>query len=191
VALVAYGDESMRQRRDRPGIYVVAATVFESNRADEFAARVVKLGRGRRAFHWRDEEERDRRRAIEAVGDLDALHLAVVGIGLDGGRQERHRRQCLLRLIWELEEARVPHLWLDDRRPHQNADDLAAVAAWRASRVLPTPGLKVDFVDAAVNPLVVLPDIVAGAVGSAQADGDGGRLKPLAPSLEVITIELT
>jgi hypothetical protein len=89
-----------------------------------------------------------------------------------------------------LEQAEVGHLWLDERRPHQNADDLAAVAAWRASRVLPTPGLKVDFVDSTVDSLVILADIVAGAVSAAQGDGQQRYVMPLQSLLDVISIEL-
>jgi hypothetical protein len=99
VTLVAYGDESMRQRRDGSGIYVFASPVFDLAHAEDLRIQVAKLGRGRRPFHWRDEEDRDRQRAVEAVAEMDALHFVVVGMGLDGVRQERHRRQCLLRLL--------------------------------------------------------------------------------------------
>jgi hypothetical protein len=151
---------------------------------------VSKLARKQLPFHWREAGPRQRRAAVELLSQLDAVHCVVVGTGLDGARQERHRRKCLQRLLWELDQFGVSHIRLDARRREQNDADSAAVAAWRAQRVLSSE-LRVDHVRARAEPLVWIADIVAGAVTAARADGDEQHLKPLESMLHEITITLT
>jgi hypothetical protein len=179
----------MRQRRDRAGIYALAAPVFDAGLADGLRSAAAGLGRRGQPFHWREAGHRRRQEAVELVADLDVVQFVVVGIGLDNARQERHRRKCLQRLLWELERFGVTQVVLDARRPQQNAADRAAVAAWRAQRVIGS-GLRVDHVPAKVEPLVWLADLVAGVVTTARGDGDERYLKPLEPLLQEVTITL-
>lgn len=178
----AWIDESMRQRNDGSGIYVLAAAVIDD--ADVPAARsdVAALARGRRRrVHWRDADEADRRKLVQAVGALLAVHMVVVGIGLDNSRQERGRRQCMQRLLWELSKVEVARAWIEARTPSLNVRDTAAVAAWRAQRILPG-SLRVDFArpfGPQGEPLLWLPDIVAGAVSAARWERDPESLTPL------------
>ena len=120
---------------------------------------------------------------------LDVLHLVVVGIGLTSSRQERGRRLCLRRLLWELGESGVEQVWIESRTPSLNAADTAAVAAMRARREI-SHKLRISFTYPSGEPLVWIPDIVAGAVGAAQADGDEQYERLLAPLLAVHMIEL-
>ncbi len=112
------------------------------------------------------------------MGGLNAVHLVVVGTGLDNARQERGRRQCLSRLLWELSAFEVDDMWLDARRPAQNAKDIELVNVLRVRREI-TPTLRVSFARSSAEPLVWLPDIVAGAVSVARGDGDEQYLIPL------------
>lgn len=185
----AYIDESMRQRRDGSGLYVLAAAVIANEDLAKVREIVQSLGRRTRRFHWREEEPADRRKAAAVVGDLDVAHLVVVGVGLDNTRQERGRRQCLSRLLWELDGMGVSQVWLDARRPAQNAKDIEFVNVLRARREV-SKTLRVNFARGVEEPLVWLPDIVAGAVGAARGDGDQQYLTPLEPMLTVYTIDL-
>jgi hypothetical protein len=179
----------MRQRHDRTGIYILAAAMFDPGDADDVRAVMRSLVRGGRRFHWRNEEVNDRRKAVRMVGDLQCLYLIVVGTGLDNHRQERGRRQCLERLLWELADAGVTHVWLDARRPAQNRRDLQLVS-WMGARRILGGDLRVDFAYAAHEPLTWLPDILAGAVGAALG-GDRDYMTALASVVaEMITIEL-
>jgi hypothetical protein len=192
VTWVAYVDESMRQRTDGSGIYVLAAAVIPEDRvADvrESARGLGGPGQRKRRFHWRDAQDRDREAAAVRVASLDAIHLVAVGAGMDNPRQERARRQCMERLLWELEDCGAKGVWFESRKSHQNALDLAAVAALRARRVLKS-AIRVDFALPSVEPLVWLPDVVAGAVSAARGDGDERFVSPLRPVLTEFEVEL-
>jgi hypothetical protein len=190
VSWVAYVDESMRQRVDGSGLYVLAAAVFDPAEADGLRVAMTELSGRDRRFHWRDVQPAERGKAVTVVASLDALHLVVVGVGLDNPRQERGRRQCMTQLLWKLDQTGVTHVWLDARRPNQNARDQALVAALRARRLL-GPNLLMDFAHAAEEPLTWLPDIVAGAVSAAYGDNEVQYLAPLETVLiDTIMIDL-
>ena len=189
VSWIAYVDESMRQRLDGSGIYVLAAAVFDPADTVELRAVARDLGRDGRPFHWRHASPVLRRKAVSTVASLDALHLVVVGMGLDLRRQERARRQCLTRLLWEFGTAGVDQAWLDGRRVPQDARDLALIDSLRA-RGQVAAQMRVGFVKSAAEPLVCLPDIVAGAVSSARGDGDEEYFRALEPVLTEHTIQL-
>jgi hypothetical protein len=119
----------MRQRPDAEGIYVIAAAVVRSDEIDDLREALGKLGR--RPFHWRLSDPPDQDRAVDLVAALAAVHVVVVATKLDNKRQERGRRQCLERLLWELDQLGVRQAWLDQRSEHLNARDLALVDAMR------------------------------------------------------------
>lgn len=179
----------MRQRSDRSGLYAIAASVVEDAMMDNLRDAMTTLVHNRLPFHWREAGPRQRLAAVELLSRLDAVHYVVVGTRLDNSRQERHRRKCLQRLLWELEQFGVSRVLLDARRRQQNTADLVAVSAWRAQRVLGSQ-LRVDHVQAATEPLVWMADIVAGAVNSARGDGNEQYLKPLEAMLHEVTITL-
>jgi len=189
----AYADESMRQRQDGSGLYVLAAAMLDDADAPAVREHVTQLAPTRRGrMHWRDAEVPERRKAVSAVAELHALHLVVVGVRLNPRAQERGRRQCLRRLLWELQEAGVTRVWLESRTASLNARDHAAVEAWRAQHVI-GGDLRVDFAQPygpAGEVLLWLPDIVAGAVSAARGDGDERYLTALEPILTEITIDL-
>lgn len=148
----------------------------------------AEAGAGKR-IHWRDESPARWRRAVETIARLEAVHLVVVGLGLDNRRQERGRRHCLRRILWELGEAGVGQAWLEARTPSLNRADTDAVMAMRARREI-RPGLRVGFTYPSEEPLVWLPDVTAGAVSAARGDGDDQYLARLASLLVEHTIEL-
>jgi hypothetical protein len=189
VTWIAYGDESMRHRPHSTGLYVLAAVVFDAADMEGLRAEARQLGQRGRFFHWRDESTARRRKAVAAVASLDALHFVVVGTGLDGRRQERGRRQCLTRMLWELGDCGVDEVRLDARRPEQNDRDIALVDALRARGQI-RDGVRLNFVRSATEPLVWLSDIVAGAVSAARGDGDDQYVTMLEKLLTEHTIEL-
>ncbi|WP_162908142.1 hypothetical protein [Allorhizocola rhizosphaerae] len=92
-------------------------------------------------------------------------------------------------MLWALQEVGVSEVWLDARRPRQNKADNAAIAAWRAQRVL-APDLRVEFVHAEDEPLLWMADIVAGAAGAAHWDNDDRYIRPLDGIVETIPLRL-
>lgn len=189
----AWIDESIRQRRDGTGMYMLAAAVVDDVDVATVRSEVGTLAPGRRRrAHWHDADDADRRKLVQAVASLPSVHLVVIGMGLDNSRQERGRRKCMQRLLWELSEMGTSQAWIEARTPTLNVKDAAAVAAWRAQRIIPG-ALRVDFArpyGPQGEPLLWLPDIVAGAVGAARGDGDPQFLTPLEPVLTEFTITL-
>jgi hypothetical protein len=175
----AYVDESMRQRRDGSGIYVLAAALVEVAKAEPVRHAVAGLVNRKHKFHWRDESPSNRRKAVELVAGIDTIHLVTVGTSMKSAKQERARRLCLEVLLWELAACGVEQVWLDSRTESLNRRDRAL---FNLLRVRGTIGdsIRVDFAhpfngrDGEV--LLWLPDIVAGAVSAARGDGDGQYL---------------
>jgi hypothetical protein len=190
VTWIAYVDESMRTPRDdTPGLYVLAAAVLHADDVDTTRDEVRWLSEKRhRRFHWRDTLPSARSKAVDLVKDLPAVHMIVIGAPLDGRRQERGRRICLARLLHELESAGVSEVILETRTRSLNAKDLAAVNAWRAQHVL-GHALTVEHGYPSEEPLLWLPDIVAGAV-HADAAGEPSWRDVLAPLLTEIHITI-
>jgi hypothetical protein len=189
VGWVAYVDESMRIRRSEPAVYVLAAAMFDDTGLDDVRKQVSELvsGPGQR-FHWRHESRRLRDRAVSFLGVLPALHLVVIGASLLPSRQERGRRLCLERLLFELEIHGVAHVWMESRTHDLNAKDAAAVAAFRSQRVI-SHAIRVGHAYPSTEPLLWVPDIVAGTVTTAEA-GERRWMDALAPLLTVHRVKL-
>jgi hypothetical protein len=152
------------------GAYILAAAMMADEDCGSARATVSALGRPGRRFHWRDAGQAERHRAVGVIAGLPALHLVVIGTKLDPHRQERARRHCLRRLVHELEVAGVDQLWLESRTPRQNLRDVQAVDGFRAARII--SALHVDHVRPMGEPLLWIPDIVAGAVNLALGGED-------------------
>jgi hypothetical protein len=182
VAISSWIDESMRYRPDGTAIYVLATAVVDNANVDDVRDAVrVLAGPRRPRVHWRDADESERRKLVQSVGSLDAVHVVVVGTRLEAVRQERGRRHCLRRLLWKTNRVGVAQSVLESRGQTQDRADLAAVAAWRATRQVP-PSHRVEFArpyGPTGEPMLWLPDIVAGAVTAARGDGDLQYLLPL------------
>jgi hypothetical protein len=155
----AYVDESMRQPAEGPAMYVIAAAVVEAEHEDRVRTLVrTLLGQGRGQFHWRQAERPERKKAVEIVAGLPALHIVTVGTPLLKAKQERGRRLCLQRLLYELDDAGVEMAMLEARTESLNTRDRRAVAAWRAQQVL-SSRIRVDFAYRSAEPLVWIPDL--------------------------------
>lgn len=94
---------------------------------------------------------------------------------------------CLAGLLSQLEARGVSHAVLEARNPTLDARDIAAVRAFRASHVIGHE-IRVDHGYPSRQPLLWVPDIVAGAVG-ADATGESssaGRLLPVLTEHRVV-----
>lgn len=181
---IGYADESMISTVG-VGAYIIAAAVIVDRDRESARLTLSTLGRPGRRFHWRDAGAAERHKAIGAVAGLPALHLVVIGTRLDPRRQERARRHCLRRLVHELESAGVDELWLESRSPRQDLRDIQAVDGFRAAQII--SALRVDHAQPLGEPLLWVPDIVAGAVNLALSGEDLHEvaLRPLITKYEV------
>jgi len=120
--------------------------------------------RGQRKLHWHDEDAPRRKHLVDAVAELSALHLVVVRVD-QHARPERRRRLCLAELLVQLQARGVEQLYLEGREAKQNTRDRDLIGKLRAQRRLDGQ-LRMDHQPGPTNPLLWIPDIVAGAVGA-------------------------
>jgi hypothetical protein len=166
--LSAWVDESVIVGRDgRPGVYTLAAVVADSANCDEIRDRLraLTLSRGGR-LHWVDESSKRRDVIAAAIADIDLAAIVTIGSPMDKTKQERARRCCLERLLYELGLLGVSHVWLESRSAKPDRRDLKLVDSARDKGLIPTD-LKVDFARPRMESMLWLPDAVAGAATAA------------------------
>lgn len=121
--------------------------------------------------------------------DLVALHEVEVVICAsplpDPRKQERVRARCLERTLWELGTAGVADVVIEARQERNNQRDRRIiVAAQRAGKV--HAALRYGFVTPDVEPLLWIPDAMAGAATAALSGRDAGPLSRVAHLLRRI-----
>ncbi|MGW2091841.1 hypothetical protein [Promicromonospora sukumoe] len=90
-----------------------------------------------------------------------------MGAPIDPKRQERARRQCMERLVFEMGTLAVSQVWLESRTQSLNERDRRMFAALHAKHAMPTD-LHIDFALPTGEPMLWVADAVAGAVGQAR-----------------------
>lgn len=169
--LVAYVDESVCFQASG-GIYIVAAAVIADARLREVRETLRLLLRPPFApasatkLHYRDLTAASRRKAAGVVRDAHIDHLVAVGAPLNPRKQERARRHCLERLLMELDAWGAHRVYLESRLKTQNRLDARLIAAAHAKGYI-SRQLWMDHQLPSTEPLLWIPDIVAGAVGDA------------------------
>jgi hypothetical protein len=189
-ALHAWVDESMRVPSGsmRDGIYLLAAPVADPSLCDPIREQLRRLLTGRsRRLHWRNQTPRRRRTIAATLGGFDVAHTIIVGTPIDPKRQERARRYCLERLMFELDFLGVSRVWIETRSPSLNNADRTMLAALRSRGSLPAT-LTVDFALPDQEPMLWLPDAVAGAIGMHRRGDDRAPYDLLQPKLTEYTI---
>jgi hypothetical protein len=151
----------------RPGVYTLAAVVADSANCDDIRDRLraLTLSRGGR-LHWVDESSKRRDVIAAAIADIDLAAIVTIGSPMDKTKQERARRCCLERLLYELGLLEVSQVWLESRSATPDRRDLKLVDSARDKGMIPTD-LKVDFARPRMESMLWLPDAVAGAVTAA------------------------
>ncbi|WP_432942419.1 hypothetical protein ACQPXM_35745 [Kribbella sp. CA-253562] len=81
--------------------------------------------------HRGTESVKRRDRIANVVGRLDIAAIVVVGTPMTSTKQERARRCCLERPLYELDALGVREVWLDSRREVQDGRDLALLDSAR------------------------------------------------------------
>lgn len=187
--LHAWVDESMRATQNGSnGIYLMAAAVADPSACDEVRddLRAVTEKNAER-LHWRHETPERQAKIAATIGNHDVVHLVVVGTPLDARRQERARAICTERLLYELDNLGVAHVWLETRHPALNERDLRLVKALRGKRSI-SSSIRIEFARPKDEPMLWIPDAVAGAVNGARS-GRASVLDDMG-QVDIINIEL-
>ena len=173
------------------GMYILAAVIADSGTCEPIREELRRLLPGRaKRLHWRDENPRRRRVIAGALAGLDVTHVMVVGIPVDPHRQERARRLCLERLLHELNALGVTRVWVETRTESLNKRDIRMIDALRSAGTLPDR-VAIGFADPVAEPMLWLPDAVAGAVGAHRRGTDHEPYEMLRQAMTEHTITLT
>ncbi len=180
----AYIDESCREQL--PGVFVLAAVVVPTPRADQVRAQVRghALASGAR-FHWHAEGSDRRVKFLEELAGFSLPAVVAVAAPIDPQRQERARRKCLEQLLWELVQRDVRDLVLESRQERRDRHDRAAILAGQKAGQVPAD-LRYAFEQPSREPLLWLPDVVAGVVSAVRAGLPGLSLAALGPSVSLV-----
>jgi hypothetical protein len=167
-ALSAWIDESIIARRDHPGAYTLASVIADPVDVDDlrFALRALREKRLVR-LHWSAESAKRRDLIAHAIAEFDITAIVALGTPVHGPKQERARRCCLECLLYELEAFGVTKAWFESRRAQQDRSDLRLFDSAREKGVI-SRNLSIDFARPTDEPMLWLPDAVAGAVTAAQ-----------------------
>ncbi|MEV0282823.1 MULTISPECIES: hypothetical protein [unclassified Kribbella] len=117
-------------------------------------------------LHWVAESAKRRDLIAETVAGLGVVAIVVVGSPVHRLKQERARRCCLERLFYELDQLGVSEICLESRAPSQDNRDRSLVDSARDKSLL-SRGTSVEFARPLQEPMLWLPDAVAGAVTAA------------------------
>ncbi|HEX6468429.1 MAG TPA: DUF3800 domain-containing protein [Streptosporangiaceae bacterium] len=182
----AYIDESLRPAAR---LYLLAAVFVGDDRVREYRATLRGLLKKRqRRLHWRDEDDRRRVSLIAAVAELRPRGIVIVGHGLQPRHQERARRKCMERLLWNLNDVGIAEAVFERRGDDMDRRDLEMVEALRGRRVIRTR-LRVHWESPTVEPLLWLADLVVGAASGAEA-GYKAHWKELGDGLTIERLDL-
>jgi hypothetical protein len=168
-SLTAWVDESVIvDRGTRTGIYTLAAAVADPTACDDIRVGLRSLTPGRaERLHWAHESPK-RRDAIAAfLATIDIAAVVVVGTSMIASKQERARRCCLERLLFELGRSGVTDVWLETRSAAPDRRDIKLVDSARNKGLTPVD-LQVRFGRPKEEPMLWIPDAVAGAVTAAE-----------------------
>lgn len=166
--MLAAADESMRQVNG--GVYVIAAGVLVKERADEIRTELRALLRPRQErFHWRNEGEAERLAMLKRIVELELFAYAYIHRPPTPRRQDRARAQCLKGLLWDLHQDHIGELVIETRqRRNDRKDRILILQAQEAG--IASPDLRYRHARPKEEPLLWLPDAVAGAVSSDEVE---------------------
>lgn len=190
-ALHAWVDERMDVdlERDR-GTYILASVVCDPSGCEPVRAALRELLQGRqRRLHWRTETGPRRTKIAAAISAVDMAAVVVIGVPMANRRQERARRICMETLLPTLErDYGVSRVFLEARTQTLIRRDREQVANLVGKRLI-TPGLRVGSARPLEEPMLWVPDAVAGAVGADRL-GNPEWLDILRHAVTQIDIEL-
>lgn len=176
--MIAYLDESARAPAR---LYVVAVGVVAITDAAEAIDELsgVPAGSAHR-FHWRNETEPVKARMLEVIRKLRIRTYAALYSTEHRGWARRGRVQAIKGLLWELQtsEPELLELVIESRGAPGDAEDRKTIGhAQRSGHA--QRQLVYGFDSPQKNPLLWVPDAIAGAVGSSFADGIDDYLEQL------------
>ncbi|MFI7059545.1 hypothetical protein ACIBL3_01065 [Kribbella sp. NPDC050124] len=185
-SLIAWVDESVIVGNDHlSGTYTLAAVLADQGAIDDLRTQLLALTERKIVrLHWVAESAKRRDLIAETVAALSVMAIVVVGSPVHRQKQERARRCCLEHLLYELDQLGVSQAWLESRAPSQDKRDRSLVDSARRKGLL-SYRTSIEFARPLQEPMLWLPDAVAGAVTAANL----GEPRWLLALSEVVSVQ--
>lgn len=154
------------------GLYVLAFTFVDLALLERTRAALRSLPRDASdRFHWYTERHKDRLALIDALSELGVTATVVYQTPSPARKQEQARARCMAVGLHDLAAAGAVRLVLERRQDRLNQRDERTIAAGRRDGLV-SASVPFTFERPGDEPLLWLPDALAGAVGAELAEGD-------------------
>lgn len=172
------------------GLYLLAAVVCDAAGCVPYRDTLRSLlDADQPKLHWGAESPQRRIKIVETVSGFDMDSVVVIGTPMDRKKQERARAVCMESLAVYLAELEVTQVFLEEREATLNARDARLIESMRGKKLIPA-GLRIDVARPSVEPMLWLPDIVAGAVGQERVRNVSEYLDPLRSMVTELVVPL-
>lgn len=186
-ALHSWVDESMHVEA---GLYILAAVVCDVRGCEPIRdAMRSLLDVGQPRLHWSGESPERKGKIVGTVAQIDMAAVVVIGTPMPKKNQERARAVCIESMVVALAGMGVEQVLLEERTPSLNERDQLLIRSIRGKKLIPT-GMRIDVGQPSAEPMLWVPDIVAGAVGSDRVHGLPQYMDAIRPMVEVLDIPL-
>ena len=173
-----------------PGLYVLAGVVCLTSSCASIRSTLRTLvDAGQPRLHWSSESPERKEKIVGALAQVDMTSVVVIGAPLPKKKQERARAVCMESLTVLLAGFGVSKIFLEERNPSLNQRDRRLIETIRGKKLIP-PELRIDLERPSEEPMLWMPDIVAGAVGADRVRGNPRYLDAIRSMVEEHDIPL-
>lgn len=161
--LTAYIDESGGSGRELENVYILVASIPLAQDGLSDCRRLLTGLKpdGARKLHWYEADEAKRQEIVELIMGFEIIHIPVESIAAPEVKDERHRRQCMKTLLYQLDQMGVTDAVFESRG--SNVRDRKMVKTLKIDGTLSTD-FQVTHKDGPFEPLLWVPDAVCGAI---------------------------
>jgi len=150
------------------GLHIFAAVICDAAGYDPACDTLRSLRtNGQLTLHWGAESSQSREKIIDVIASINMASVVVVGTPLNRKKRDRARAVYMEMLVIANIGKDVAHVLLEERSPSLNNRDFRLVDAICGKKLIPCQ-MRIDVARPSVEPMLWLPDVVAGAVGAAR-----------------------
>jgi hypothetical protein len=170
------------------GFYILAAVVCDAGGCDPIREALRELlDEGQRKLHWGQESPERREKIMATVAQVDMAAVVVIGTPLAKKKQERARAMCMETLAMHLDGLGVVQVYLERRTPALDQRDHRLIDSIRGKKLI-SAGMRIDVQQPSIEPMLWMPDIVAGAVGADKVRGNPVYLNAIRSVVDVYDV---
>jgi hypothetical protein len=164
--VLGFIDESIHRGES---VYILACVTLDDFRAETLRTEIRRelLLPGQIRFHWRSENAERRTLALELLAEAHDTAYAYVCSRLQECGDRRARALCFKQLMWDARVEHISGLTFESRQSHNDQIDRATIIGLQRSRI-GSPSLFYDFKTPVDEPLLWLPDVMAGAIAASR-----------------------